>query len=1051
MTDGVLVAAIGAALRNRLLVVIGLLLVVVGGLAALQRLPIDAVPDVTNVQVQVLTRSPGLGPLEVERLVTTPVEVAMGGLPDLETMRSTSRFGLSAITLVFSDGTDLYRARQLVGEHLSEARDSIPAGVGDPQLGPPATGLGEIFQFELRADVSKSTSSVLIHPPSLMDLRDTIEWQVAPLLRQVPGVVEVNTFGGELRTFTVTVRPDALAARGLVLADVYEALDRNNLIVGGGAIERGPEQTLLRGVAQLGSVVDIGAVVIRAVPTASGVSTPIPLRDVADVAEAPMQRQGSMTRDGDHEGVGGIALMGVGENSRVVAARLREAVEGLRPSLPAGVALDVFYDRTDLVNRTIDTVSHNLVEGGVLVLVVLLLLLGNLRGGLLVASAIPLAMLIAVSGMVMAGVSGNLMSLGAIDFGLIVDGAVVMVENALRVTHARRKAGLEVTTSTFLDAAREVAQPVAFAVGIIILVYLPILTLTGIEGKMFRPMALTVVFALSGALILALVAMPVLGSLFLRNARERETTLMRLATRLYEPLLERVIRRPKVIALVAVAGFVAGLALLPFMGAEFIPTLDEGALGIELVRQPSASVLESTREAETMETTLMRDFPDELATIVSRTGAAEISTDPSGLENSDVIVMLKPREGWTKAHDRESLVDAMREDLSRKAPGANYYFSQPIEQRTNELIEGVRADVALVVHGDDLDQLRALGDQLGHLVQGVPGTASVKVEKVAGLPMLTATVDRAAIGRLGLDAADVLDVIGAVGGRDAGEVVQGQRRFAIQVRLPAGIRNDPEALKGVPVGRSGGALVTLGSVATLTPEVAPVQVSHEAGERRLTVEVDVRGRDIASFVGELKQRVHAGVVFPAGYRLAWGGTFQNLEAATARLAVVVPLVLLLIFVLLQANFQSVPVTLLVYANVPLAVTGGIVALFVRGLPLSISAGVGFIALFGVAVMNGVVLVSCIRGLHTDPVARLSAKEAAISGARLRLRPVLMTALVAALGFFPMALATSAGAEVQRPLATVVIGGLLTCTALTLLVLPTVYAAWIPDPPAPDPR
>ena len=1024
---GLLDRLVALALRNRLLVVIALGLIVAVGLRSLSVLPIDAVPDVTNVQVQVLTRSPGLGPLEVERLVTTPIELAMGGLPRLEQLRSTSRFGLSAITLVFEEGTDLAAARQLVAERVADAKDSIPPGTGTPELGPPASGLGEIYQFEVKGDPGVSS----------MDLRDTLEWQIAPALRQLPGVVEVNTFGGDLRTYTVEVRPDQLASRGLVLGDLYQALERNNLTVGGGAIERGPEQTLLRGVAALTSEDDVRGVVVKT--TESG--TPITVGSVARVLEAPRQRQGAMTRDGTHEGVAGIALMGIGENSRVVARRVREELADLSPSLPKGTHVETFYDRTELVDRTVDTVGHNLVEGGVLVVVVLLLLLGNLRGGLVVASAIPLAMLIAVTGMVLAGVSGNLMSLGAIDFGLIVDGAVVMIENAVRVAGEERRLGRPVTTASFYRAARVVAQPVVFAVGVIILVYLPILTLSGIEGKMFRPMALTVVFALTGSLGLALFAMPVLASLVLRDAREHDTLAMRFAHRAYEPLLARVIRWPKCVGAAAALAFVAGLALLPFLGAEFIPTLDEGALGIEEIRQPSTSVDEARREAAAVEAALMADFPDEVATVVSRTGAAEISTDPGGLEMTDVVIMLKPRSGWTKGHDRESLIEAMRDDVDRKAPGMSCYYSQPIEQRTNELIEGVRADVALVLHGDDLDVLQQLGGKIAGVVSAVPGADSVKVEKVAGLPVLTASVDQAAVSRLGMDATDVLDAVAAAGGRDAGMVQVGQRRYALQVRLPAAIRNDPEALGRVPVGRSGGGVVPLGAVASLLTAEGPLQVSHEGGQRRLTVAVNVRRRDIASFVAEAKRRIAQSVPMPPGYRLAWGGTFQNLEAASARLAVVVPLVLLLIFVLLQANFNSPRVTLLVYANVPLAVTGGIVALFVRGLPLSISAGIGFIALFGVAVMNGVVLVSCVRGLHTGAT---TAREAAVEGARLRLRPVLMTALVAGLGFLPMAMATWAGAEVQRPLATVVIGGLLSCTALTLLVLPALYAAWIPD-------
>lgn len=1027
MTEGGVGQLVRAAMNNRLLVVLGLLILIVVGARSLALLPIDAVPDVTNVQVQVLTRSPGLGPLEVERSVTTPVESAMGGLPRLEEMRSTSRFGLSAVTLVFEEGTDLWWARQLIGERLAEARDAIPPGVGEPELGPPATGLGEVFQFEVRGEGGTS----------MMDLRDVLEWQIAPVLRQVPGVVEVNTFGGELRTFTVEVDPDGLAARGVSLGDLYDALERNNRTVGGGVIERGPEQVLLRGVALLQSTNDIAAVSIRTAPD----GTPITVADVATVHQAPMLRQGAMTRDGAREGVAGIAMMGIGENSRVVASSLRDAVAELQPTLPPGVRIDVFYDRTELVDRTIHTVARNLVEGGLLVFVVLLLLLGNARASVVVASAIPLSMLAAVIAMHAAGVSGNLMSLGAIDFGLIVDGSVVMIENMLRVVGERRERGEEVTHATWVGAAMEVARPVSFSVGIIILAYLPILSLTGVEGRMFRPMALTVVFALTGALVLAVVAMPVLASLVLRGARERKTRTMSLFERGYRPALAWALRRPKTLAAIAVNSFIAGLLLLPWMGAEFIPTLDEGAVGIEAIRQPSASVEEAVREARSLEAALLRAFPDEVDTVVSRTGAAEISTDPGGLEMSDVVVTLAPRDRWTRAADREELTAAMREVAEGSAPGMNLFFSQPIEQRTNELIEGVRADVAIVVHGDDLNTLVEVGARIGSVIRGVPGADAVKVERVAGLPVLTATVDPQRLSRLGLDATHALDAIEAVRGRDVGEVVQGRRRYPIQVRFPSSYRDDPDRLASVRVGREG-FLVPLGNVARLEQAEGPLQISHEGGQRRLTVEVNVRDRDVASFVAEARRRLDAGVTLPPGYRLSWGGTFQNLAEAAARLAVVVPLILILIFVLLQANFRSARLTLLVYANVPLAVTGGIVALFVRGLPLSISAAVGFIALFGIAVMNGVVLVTCIRDLHEGG---RSALDAARDGAQLRLRPVLMTALVAALGFLPMALATSPGAEVQRPLATVVIGGLVTSTLLTLLVLPALYAALLPDP------
>lgn len=1025
---GLLDRLIALALRNKALVMVSLVVLVAAGVRAAIQLPIDAVPDVTNIQVQVLTDAPGLSPLEVERFVTWPVETAMSGLPQTAEVRSLSRFGLSVVTVVFDEDTDLWWARQVVSERLGQAREAIPDGHGDPELGPPSTGLGEVFQFEVRAQPG--------HAPTLMDLRDVLEWQIAPRLRAVPGVVEVNAFGGELRTYQVEVQPDRLAAYDLVLADIFEALDRNNLTVGGGDLQRGREQMLVRGTALLESLDDVAQVVVRT----SAEGTPVTVGALGAVQFAPMLRQGAVTRDGKGEAVIGIAMMGYGENARVVAAELGEALDGLRTALPEGVEVDVFYDRTDLVDRTLHTVESNLLEGGLLVVAVLLLLLGNLRGGLIVAMAIPLSMLCAFIGMGMAGLSGNLMSLGAIDFGLIVDGSVVLIENVVRVVGERRARGEDIDERVILAAAREVARPVAFSVGIITLVYLPILGLTGIEGKMFRPMALTVVFALVGSLVVSLVVMPVLASLFLRGAEEKQTVVTRLAHRAYTPLLARVIRRPHLTAVVAAGAFLASMALVPTLGAVFVPRLDEGSIAIQIIRPPSVSLAESLQQATEVEKAILDAFPDEASTVVSRTGRAEIATDPMGVDFSDVYVMLHDPDDWTRAQSTPELVSAMETVLTSRVPGVNFSFSQPIELRANELIEGVRSDVALFVRGDDLNTLKRTGDQLVAALSAVPGAQDVKAEVLAGLPMLNVRVDRQAVARLGMDAQDVLDAVQTLGGHQVGEVLVGQRRFALQVRFPASMRTDPEAVGRVLVGRPPGPRVPLAQVASLTEEQGPVQIGREGVQRRLTIEMNVRERDVAGFVTDARARIAEDVDLPEGVVLDWGGAFENLQAATARLAVLVPLVLLLIFVLLQANFRNARVTFLVYANVPLAVTGGVVALFLRGLPLSISAAVGFIALFGVAVMNGVVLVSCIRDLHAEG---RTAMDAAQAGASRRLRPVLMTALVAALGFLPMALSTTAGAEVQRPLATVVIGGLLTSTLLTLLVLPALYARWVP--------
>lgn len=1019
------------SLRNRALVLILVFVMAVAGFRSVLQLPIDAVPDVTNVQIQILTEAPGLGPEEVERFLTVPVEQAMGGVPKVEEMRSLSRFGLSVVTVVFEEGTEIWWARQVLGERLSEAREAIPEGYGQPEMGPVSSGLGEIYQFEIRGNAHTA-----------MALRDILDWQVAPRLRAVSGVVEVNSFGGELRTYEVAVRPEALTARGLVLADLFEALERNNRAAGGGYIQKGREQMLIRGEALVGSLEDLADIVVAT--TAEG--TPVHVHELGEVRFAPMLRQGAVTRDGRGEAVTGIVMMLLGENSRTVVESVKERMAEIEPTLPDGVTIEVFYDRTELIARTISTVETSLLEGGVLVIAVLLLTLGNMRGGLIVAVAIPLSMLFAFSGMLFAGVSGNLMSLGAIDFGLIVDGSVVMIENVVRIVGEKRKRGEKVDDGTILAAAREVGRPVVFAVGIIILVYLPILTLTGIEGKMFRPMALTVVFALVGSLLLSLTLMPVLASMALRNAEEKHTWLMRLAERVYRPLLAFSMRRRYLTVGLAAAAFVVSLGIAPFLGAVFVPKLDEGAIALQIARLPSVSLEESIRQAGEAERAILGAYPDEVSTVVSKTGRAEIATDPMGVDFSDVFVMLKPIDGWTKVQDKEALVEGLQEVLKTGVPGANFSFSQPIELRVNELIEGVRSDVAIVVYGDDLPTLKRIGDDIVRVVSQVDGAEDVKAEQVAGLPLLRVIVDRAAIARLGIDAGDVLDAVETIAGRQAGVVIDGQRRFAIQVRFPPEVRADVDRLGEILVGNAD-VRVPLRQVATLTEEMGPAQVSREGGRRKLTVEVNARGRDVASLVGEAQERIEAEVDVPAGYELDWGGTFENLQEASARLAIVVPLVLLLIFVILQLQFGSMKLAALVYANVPLAVSGGVVALALRGLPFSISAAVGFIALFGIAVMNGVVLVSYVRRLHE---AGSSAIEAAKEGAEVRLRPVLMTALVAALGFLPMALASSAGSEVQKPLATVVIGGLITSTALTLLVLPTLYAWWMGgDDPAPD--
>ena len=1035
------------SLDNRFLVLVLWLLVVFFGVHSVLQLPIDAVPDVTNIQVQILTDSPGLAPEEVERFITFSVETAMSGLPRVEEIRSVSKFGLSAVTVVFEEGTDIYWARQLVSERLGEAREQIPEGYGRPEMGPISTGLGEIYQFEVRGEPMCPDGEPGADPTATddcytpMELRTILDWYVNYRLRSVPGIVEVNSFGGELKTWQVTLDPEALTAYGLSVDDVLAALRANNRNVGGGYIPHQGEQYLVRGEGLVRNLDDLRHIVLG--HNADG--TPVYVRNVGTVEFAPMIRQGAVTRGGEGEAVVGIVMMLLGENSRVVVDRVKDKVAELEKSLPEGVSLEPYYDRTDLVRRTIRTVATNLSEGGLLVILVLLLLLGSLRGGLIVASAIPLSMLAAFIGMRQLGISGNLMSLGAIDFGLIVDGSVVMIENIVRMLHQRRDETGTSHLEKVREAAHQVARPVVFAVGIIILVYLPILALRGIEGKMFRPMALTVVFALSASLVCALTLMPVLASLFLRKVSEREPLVFRWAKRLYEPLLDRAMRRRGVTVAVALAVFLTSLALVPLLGAEFIPHLDEGAIAMQIWRLPSISLETSNEISTRAERVLIEEFGPEVEYAVSRTGRPEIATDPMGVEISDTYLMLRPKAEW-RYGSKEELVEAIRATLERRVPGAIFSFSQPIELRVAELISGVRSDVAVQIYGDDLDALKRVADQVAAVLREIPGAADVKAEQTTGLPVLRVRIDREAAARYGVNADDVLTVVEAVGGVPVGTVLEGQKRFPLQVRFAPEVRSDLHRMGDLrvpaPSADENGSrrLLPLSQLAEVTVEEGPAQISREAISRRIAVEANVRGRDLASFVAEAREAVDARVELPPGWTTTWGGQFENLRSAARRLAVLVPLALLLIFVLLYSTFGSGRLAVLIFLNVPLAVTGGIFALALRGYPFSISAAVGFIALFGIAVLNGVVLISYVveKRLQGRPP-----KEAAREGALVRLRPVLMTALVASLGFVPMALATSAGAEVQRPLATVVIGGLVTSTLLTLLVLPTVYA-WFTD-------
>ncbi len=1017
-------ALVGLSLRNRPFVIFVWVLTAFAGVVSLARLPMDAVPDITNVQVQILTKSPALGPVEVEQFVTYPVEAAMTGLPDVEEIRSISRYGLSAVTVVFRDGTDLHRSRVLVEQRLTQARERIPAGFGVPEMGPMSTGLGEVYHFVVEGAGSTPT-----------ELRTILDWEIAYRLRMVPGIVEVNAWGGYLRRLEVQLDPNRLVAHRIPLTRVFEAIQRNNAIVGSASIERAQQQLLIRGDGLVSTLKDVEDIVVAV--RASG--TPVRIRDLGWVREGYVPRLGAATENGTGETVIGLANMFIGENAREVSTRVDRAVRDLQATLPPGVRIRPYYNRSDLVNRVLRTVATNLTEGGLIVVAVLFLMLGNLRAGLIVALAIPLSMLVAFLGMTGAGISGNLMSLGAIDFGLLVDGAVVMVEHLLRrlrESSARGEARLEMLRA----AAREVARPVAFGVGIIIIVYLPILTLTGTEGRMFRPMAWTVVFALIGALLLALTLVPVLASLALRpQDADHDTWLVRLLHRAYRPSLAWVMRRRRAMGLAAL-GLVAGSALLfARLGGEFLPHLDEGDLVIQAWRLPGISLEESVRTTGMVERALKRF--QEVAGVVSRTGSPEVATDVMGVELSDVFVQLTPLSTWPPGLTKADLVERMAAALPEEVPGVGFSFTQPIEMRFNELLYGVRSDIVVKVFGPDLAVLRELGETVSRVLARTPGAVDVRVEQVAGLPTLRARVDRARIARYGVDAADALATVEAIrAGRTVGVAMEGVRRFDIAVRFAHDHPIDVDHIRNLPVFSPAGVPVPLGQLTDITIEEGPAQVSHEATQRRVAVECNVRSRDIAGFVQDAKARLARDLRLPAGYSLTWGGTFQQYERARARLAVVVPLALLLIFVLLYATFDSMRAALLIYTGVPLAAVGGVLSLWARGMPFSISAGVGFIALFGIAVLNGIVMVAEIRRLQALGAAP---GEAATEGAVARLRAVVTTALVASLGFLPMALSASAGAEVQRPLATVVIGGLLTSTLLTLFVLPSLYSRFGP--------
>ncbi|MCS3726082.1 MULTISPECIES: efflux RND transporter permease subunit [Bradyrhizobium] len=1047
---GVITAIIAFSIRQRWLVLFAVLAVGAVGAWNFTRLPIDAVPDITNVQVQINVSAAGYSPLEVEQRITFPVETGMGGLPNLQYTRSLSRYGLSQVTVVFADGTNIYFARQLVNERLQQVKDLLPNGI-EMAMGPISTGLGEIFMFAVEAKkAAKNPDGSEISP---IDLRTIQDWIIKPQLRTVPGVVEVNTIGGFERQFHVLPDPTKLMAYRLNFRDVMTALASNNANVGAGYIERNGEQYLVRTPGQVGDASDIRNIVIGA---REGI--PVRIGDIAEVIEGRELRTGSATLNG-RETVVGTAMLLIGENSRTVAQRVSAKLDEIAKSLPEGVVARALYDRTRLVEATIATVEKNLLEGAILVIVILLLILGNFKAAVATALVIPLSMLITVTGMVENKVSANLMSLGAIDFGIIIDGAVIIVENCLRLLaeeqHRRgRILSREERFDTILAGAGEVVQPSLFGTLIIAVVYLPVLTLTGVEGKMFTPMALTVLMALGGAAILSMTFVPAAVAILVTGkVTEKENWFMRGARFAYVPLLDASIRNRHMVALAAGALVIVSGIAASRMGGEFIPSLDEGDVATHAMRIPGTSLTQAVDMQIKLEEAI-RKVP-EVREVFSKIGTAEVATDPMPPNVADTYIMLKPHAQWPDPSMTKAQLVSKIEKVVAEVPGNNYEFTQPIQMRFNELISGVRSDVGVKIFGDDLNTLLQVAGQVQNVLQGVQGAADVKTEQVSGLPVLTVKLNRQALARQGLSISDVQGVVEiAVGGKSAGLVFEGDRRFEIIVRLPEHLRSDMEAIRNLPIplpvreGQAGAIkaawgnsplgqvrYVPLSSVAEIDAAPGPNQISRENGKRRIVVTANVRGRDLGSFVADAQRRITDGVKVPAGYWITYGGQFEQLVSATKRLTIVVPIALLLIFVLLFMSLGTFADAALVFSGVPLALTGGIAALLLRDIPLSISAGIGFIALSGVAVLNGLVIIAFIQKLRSEgrPVV-----EAVREGALTRLRPVLMTALVASLGFVPMAIATGAGAEVQRPLATVVIGGIVSSTILTLLVLPALY-------------
>ena len=1018
------------AIARRYLFLMLTLLIIAIGSWSYQQLPIDAVPDITNVQVQINTAAPGYSPLEAEQRITYPVETALYGLPNLSYTRSLSRYGLSQVTVVFEEGTDIYFARNLINTRLSAIKDMLPEGI-EPEMGPISTGLGEIFMYTVQAKPGALQQNG--SPYDAMALREIQDWIIKPQLAQVKGVVEVNSIGGYNKQYHVLPDPLKLLNYGLSIKDVELALQANNDNRGAGYIEREGMQLLVRSPGQLTSLDDIANVIITQYDT-----IPVKLSDVADVAIGKELRTGAATQDGK-EAVLGTAMMLIDENSRTVARDVAQKLEQIKSSLPEGIIAEAVYDRTTLVDKAIATVSKNLLEGALLVIVVLFILLGNLRAALITAAVIPLSMLMTITGMVQAGVSANLMSLGALDFGLIVDGTVIIVENAVRrlaqAQHNGRIQPLKERLNTVYLATAEVIRPSLFGVAIITIVYIPIFSLTGVEGKMFHPMAATVVMALLSAMVLSLTIVPAAVAVFLNGKiSEKESAVIRGAKTLYAPLLALALKFRWLVIGLASALVGVCLWLATTLGAEFVPQLDEGDIALHAMRIPGTGLEQAVAMQEILEQKI-KTFA-EVDKVFARIGTPEVATDPMPPNVADNFVILKPRSEWPNPDKTKAQLVAEMEAALATLPGNNYEFTQPIQMRFNELISGVRADLGIKVFGDDLDQLVTSANQILQAVNKVQGAADTKVEQVTGLPTLSVIPNRTALARYGLNVVELQDwVSAAIGGTSAGILYEGDRRFELIVRLPETLRRDLDKLAVLPVPLPNGDFVPLQEVATLDLSPAPAQISRENGKRRVVVTANVRGRDLGSFVEEVKAQINRDVTLPAGYWLDYGGTFEQLESASQRLSIVVPVTLLLILGILVMAFASFKDALIIFSGVPLALTGGVLALYLRGMPLSISAGIGFIALSGVAVLNGLVMLSFIRDLWREKGDLLLAIT---EGALTRLRPVLMTALVASLGFVPMAINIGTGAEVQRPLATVVIGGIISSTLLTLLVLPVLY-------------